>query len=338
MGGKDYDMDAGFCYSQLSKKEKKIYDKINEGLLEFEEEISGLGGFEFNDFDKIFQGVLADHPEYFWVSDSYSYYSDAILGGDKVTKLLPQYTILKESLSDCQSRLDELTSLIVANSLAYSDIFGKIAYIHDYIVSQVNYNDDGDLLNSTAYGALINRKAICSGYSKAFQYLLTKVGVDCAYVIGKLSDGQGHAWNLVMAGSESFYMDVTLDDPLFIGVNNSGVEIYYNYFGLTDEEINKTHEADDRYDYPKCESESYNYYKNRGLYLTSADVSRAEQIIKGAYSNGRAIAVMKFSDIDYLNTVKSSLFDGQRIYSVIPIKSVSYSVDQTYNILIIRVR
>ena len=36
----------------------------------------------------------------------------------------------------------------------------------------------------SAFGAIVNGKAICAGYARAYQLLLNRVGVSCVYISG----------------------------------------------------------------------------------------------------------------------------------------------------------
>lgn len=60
----------------------------------------------------------------------------------------------------------------------------------------------------TAYGALVNRKAVCMGISLAVCEIFAKLGIPCRYVHGT-REGVGHAWNMVYIKGGWFYIDVT---------------------------------------------------------------------------------------------------------------------------------
>lgn len=328
-----------FCYSQLSKKEKKVYDALNDGIKNRQDRIEkDVGGLDIDDFDRVFKGVVADHPEYFWLSGSYTCQSGVIIGEGKVNSVEPEYTVSEAQFESKKSEFDSAVSSIVAKCSGYSDAYQKAVILHDAIVGGTQYVDDSDKMNSTAFGAIVNKKAICSGYAKAYKYLLNQVGIKCEYVEGTLSDGVGHAWNIVILGNESFWVDTTLDDPVFLGANNTGVNIFYNYFGLTDNQIESTHNLSENYDCPKCDNEQYDYYKKMGLYVSGGNTSQAEAIIKSAYGSGKAVATVKFSDIGSLDSARSSIFNGSRIFELIGSKSVSYSVDSNNCLLIVKFR
>ena len=82
----------------------------------------------------------------------------------------------------------------------------KLLYLHDYLITHTDYTAD----LHTAYDCLVSGKAVCSGYAWAFDYLCSKVGIPCEYVI---SDEMNHAWNMVTLGNKKYFIDCTWDDP-----------------------------------------------------------------------------------------------------------------------------
>ena len=80
-------------------------------------------------------------------------------------------------------------------------------------------------LAHTAYGALVEdsrglrRKAVCDGYAYAFQYLLSKAGIQSAVIVGKADFGGEdpldevyHAWNIVKLDGQWYETDCCWDD------------------------------------------------------------------------------------------------------------------------------
>lgn len=85
--------------------------------------------------------------------------------------------------------------------------YDKILAAHEYLRSHVNYNDNDTYLVHTAYGALVNKQAVCEGYAKAYKLLLNAMGIECDVVINA-----DHAWNVVCLDGEWYLVDVTNDD------------------------------------------------------------------------------------------------------------------------------
>ncbi len=63
----------------------------------------------------------------------------------------------------------------------------------------------------TAYGALVNGKAVCEGYTAAYYLLCSEAGLWCGYRDGH-PEGQGHTWNMVKLDSGIYNVDVTWCD------------------------------------------------------------------------------------------------------------------------------
>lgn len=68
----------------------------------------------------------------------------------------------------------------------------------------------------TAYGALINGKAVCAGYAGAFKLLADAAGLECIVVTGMLEGNLPHAWNKVKIDGEWEILDVTNNDTEFL--------------------------------------------------------------------------------------------------------------------------
>lgn len=65
--------------------------------------------------------------------------------------------------------------------------------------------------SSSGVGLLRNGKAICSGYADAFQTMTSMLGM---YSFTLTSDSLNHAWNVVVADGEIYFVDVTWNDCL----------------------------------------------------------------------------------------------------------------------------
>ncbi|SFW97391.1 transglutaminase domain-containing protein [Ruminococcus sp. XPD3002] len=114
-----------------------------------------------------------------------------------------QEQIVTEKLSEVYAQLD-------LNNISDLD---KISRIYEYITSNVRYPDVPDENNRTlfsAYGALINREAVCQGYALLLYRMLTDCGLQCRVVPGN-TDLENHAWNIVRIGEAFYYLDPTWD-------------------------------------------------------------------------------------------------------------------------------
>lgn len=103
----------------------------------------------------------------------------------------------------------------------------KIRVIHDYIINKVEYdkvrNDTGDsnYKSNTAYGALVQGKAICSGYADAMELFLNRFNIK-NYKIASAT----HVWNAIYLNGSWYHLDLTWDDP----VSERGPILDHKYF------------------------------------------------------------------------------------------------------------
>ena len=113
------------------------------------------------------------------------------------------------------------------------------AYIaHNYLARSVEYwlKENPDPLElsyrQSAYGALINKKCVCQGYSEAFKRLLDSQGIENYVLCGKVKGSAvHHAWNAVtFNGSDFYHVDVTWD-------SQGGGLSSHRYFCKTDAEM-----------------------------------------------------------------------------------------------------
>ena len=132
--------------------------------------------------------------------------------------IVPRYYTTAEQ----EMKVDEEIESVIAGfglSAGASDS-EKIRCVHDFICERTSYDrvhrhQGSSHIQSTAYGALIYKTALCQGYAVLCYRLLKELGVENRIVTGKLRrDGETerHAWNIVRVGDVYYNLDVTLDD------------------------------------------------------------------------------------------------------------------------------
>lgn len=122
----------------------------------------------------------------------------------------------------------------------------KIRAVHDWIVTHTVYDQSAigraTIRECTAIGPIIDGKAICTGYSDAFDLCMGMLGIDCRYVVGN-ANGGSHAWNEVYVNGQWLSIDVTFDDPVPDWGNTVA---HYKFFLLSQQEMAKTHSVTKR--------------------------------------------------------------------------------------------
>lgn len=86
--------------------------------------------------------------------------------------------------------------------------YDRILAAYDYLRMQCRYADNVDeSMTHTAYGALVNKNAVCEGYAKAYKLLLDAMGIENDIVYNDI-----HAWNIVKFEDNWYVVDVTNGD------------------------------------------------------------------------------------------------------------------------------
>ena len=283
----------------LNSRQQELYKilyaiscEMPQGFIKLYKKYDGIK----RDISVAYSALLYDRVDIFWMPYSYIL-TDYYDGKDTYTAISfsysgkigdVDYNIEKSLRQEMQEELEEKTNRIMAQSDKLSSEYDKEKFFNDYICENTEYVKDGELV-STVYGALINGKAHCEGYSRAFKYLCNLAGIECDLVCGD-SFGEGHMWNVVNIDGAHNYVDVTWNDRAQYKS--------YLYFNITSEQISYDHEfyplhseasdediTNGEYNFVIRESTytGNTYYEKNGLVLNLTYVESAAEKIMERY-------------------------------------------------------
>jgi len=159
--------------------------------------------------------MISENPAVDYL-DTYYWYSQSGI----VTKLTFEYKSIPPDYSERLERAVASAMDFVKNQLQAN--YGQaelVCAISDYIAiyCQYAYKSDGvtpDEAGSSAYSALVDKRAICDGYANVFTLLAQQFGLEVIKVSGIAEpDGFNHAWNMVKVDGIWYHVDVTWNDP-----------------------------------------------------------------------------------------------------------------------------
>lgn len=267
---------------------------------------------------KVVSAFKNDTPQVFWLANVFSYvYS----GRNTVIKL---FSVL--SVQECDAAITQLQAAVqtaINNVKPGLPQFERELQIHKWLTGNCTYDTTAAIQQDewqafTAYGALVERSAVCEGYARAMQLLLSYMGMQCCLVSGS-SQGEAHMWNLVKLESSWYHLDATWNDA-------EDVE-RYDYFNLTDRQILYDHTTDPDYAdltaaqicgenghalsynlaLPSCNTETYNYFNQKAVKIDSLDQEsdgRAMQAMCAVAQNGeKSVSFQVGSALDYDDTI-----------------------------------
>lgn len=222
----DFDTTIYPYYGMLSDGLQRVYRQVYANAVALNETFVPLENLSAVQMQNVMEAVYNDHPELFWLDTAFSckYYRNGIC-----KELTLKFNWTAEQLEDCQREFTDAVNDIVYGAINYTEDFEKERYVHDALLGRIKYNLAADI-GQSAYSALVGRETVCAGYSRAYQYILQKLGIPCYYCTGYA--GENHAWNIVKLGNAYYNVDVTWDD---VEPNS------YDYFNQTDKVFSKDH-------------------------------------------------------------------------------------------------
>ena len=136
----------------------------------------------------------------------------------------------------------------------------KVRFVHDWMVKNIAYDTSEKNLNYTFSEAILEKKAVCQGYSETFMVFMELMGIPVKYVPSVKSGN--HAWNMVKVSGKWYHIDVTWDDPLGMDDITNNHPVYDFFLQSSESFASKNTQTPDghRYSaskYPKCSSTLY---------------------------------------------------------------------------------
>lgn len=190
-----------------------------------------------------------DNPDLFYI-DVYKLYLSAglqegkyvaFVGTGNADNYYADYTVNSATeVATVKAKYEtEIAKAVAAAKADGADIVTQIKNANRYIAEKTEYDYgayqssvNGEVVYNgyvnTAYGALVEGKAMCGGYARAFKAVMDRLGIPCALVQGYAYSGNGivpeggdspleagfvsHMWNAVEVDGHWYAVDVTYND------------------------------------------------------------------------------------------------------------------------------
>ncbi len=278
--------------------------------------------------DRVFPMFYSDYPEYFWVMNGgyrYSYQSD-----NTVTAVQPSYVPGISDLSAAKTAFESKVNSLLSG-VSGSD-YNKAKTLHDRLIDTVTYTSSGN--DQNAYGALVEGKAVCNGYTRAYQHLLQKAGIPAWYVRGSsinptTGNPEEHAWNLVKLDSQWYYTDVTWDDQ--------GSNTFYAYFNITTAQLLTDHTLDSSLTalVPQATATAANLYVKENRVFTNYDQGKLVDLLKK--DNKKTQLYVSGDENAFLSSLNANLLSVGAQLGGTGAFRISYTVSQLGKAMILNV-
>lgn len=266
-----------------------------------------------------------DHPQIFWLANIFGYYFD---DSYSTVQLYSEYSA--REIDSVQLELDEVIIEAIAAVPENTSEFDRELIMHDFLINRCEYAEEVKKTSDektafSIYGALIKGRAVCEGYAKAIQYLLSCVGIESNTVNGK-SDNELHKWNTVSIDGEWYFLDTTWNDNKDFPV--------YDYFNVDTEILLTDHTIADPFtemseeeicDYAdsadffnlnvqECSSMENNFYNKKATQYFGGDQQSVAALTEGLYRAAEVQSEFFFIKLDEglpLKETENSLFHDE---------------------------
>ncbi len=328
--------DKPMSYEKISNEQQRLYAILKDAIFNMVKENIDLQVNEsesdstdiFTDVNVAFRAVQFDNPECFWAPSGYAmiqsgskrFITFVYNGADDSTSY--DYPISKAERDVMEKELNKKVDELI-NAVSGMDSFETEVYLHDYLCKNVAYTDNKDPLVYTSYGALVDGKAVCEGYSRAMQLLCDKLKIPCGLVYG-WSQNTGHMWNIINPGDGWYHLDITWDD------DESNNIVSHRYFNVTKESITHTdaqgnghiiadnykknvrYNADDVFNFlsSDCNNTALNYFVRNGYIVSQLDSKDVALIRYLAEQNPNFLEFQNNSGRSNQEVVNSSVMEA----------------------------
>ena len=310
--------ETGYAYGLLAEEEQQLYREMLQAITGFgrDAELSTLNP---DLLEPVFNSIMADHPEIFYV-DGYTYTKHTL--GEEIHKITfsGQYTLTQEQVREREEGIERYSRQALEGIHTGMDDYQKIKYIYDYMIEHTDYRLDAPE-NQTICSVFLYGESVCQGYAKAFQFLCGRLGIPAVLVTGRVKNGEPHAWDMVLADGEWYYVDPTWgdayylmgdDDPAWQGKTRPSVN--YDYLLVTTQQLLQTHKIDNAFPLPECTSMKDNYYVRENAYFESVDETKLSNLFARGYEEDKGIVTLKCADQTVYQDMKKTLLDDQKIF------------------------
>lgn len=309
-------MVMSYCSNSFTAEEKELYNEILENLGRLKDKMPLKKDASI--YEKVLKTIRIENLAYPHVTKYWTEYN----GGAFDVEVT--YRMTADEISSMNMAAEKAAKEIISQLTPDMDDYEKLKFFHDYLVLNCE-TDRNYAFADTIYGALVEKKALCEGYSKAFAYLCNLAGIENAIVTGETY--VAHMWNIVKLGGNWYHVDVTWDKPEDQLRKAYPDVILYQYFMVTDSVISNTHIIDETlFSPPKAFGNSENYFAREGTDVSSRDelLTASENAILSAVQSRRTSAMVKFDTNDVMISCMKDLSNEEVFNQLIEKASLEY--------------
>ena len=210
--GYPFDTSCSYLYDALDAPAQNLYDTLCTACTRIDD---SEGDYDASDYiyysdltnEQVGDTVLIftyNHPEFFWVSNTFVSGTITRSGRTRSFVQLQVYDAYQDGTARqaAKQTILDTAQTYIDSAMAYHTDYDRSDYLRQALRQDITYAT-GDLDQSMA-SALIDKKTVCAGFTKAYTMLCNAVGVPAISMTGV-----NHGWNAVQIAGAWYYVDVT---------------------------------------------------------------------------------------------------------------------------------
>ncbi|MBQ8927790.1 MAG: hypothetical protein IJ055_05910 [Oscillospiraceae bacterium] len=210
--GYPFDTSCSYLYDGLDAPAQTLYNTLYAACTRIDDSDKTYTESDYLYYEDLTNDQVADtvliftynHPEFFWVSNTYVGGSITRAGRTKQYVMLKVYDAYQDGAArqSAKQQIIDTAQDYIDTAMTYHTDYDRAGYLRQALRQDITY-EFGDLDQSLA-SALLEKKTVCAGFTKAYTMLCNAVGVPAVSMTGV-----NHGWNAVQIAGVWYYVDVT---------------------------------------------------------------------------------------------------------------------------------
>lgn len=300
------------AFSAFLKEDKNTFSCGNKKInLEYESGVTlenktadgALSTFNASVMDA-YAAYYYDHPEAFFLAQSVTQIVSLKSAGTnkwKITDVELSIEMLfsgRTELKNARTKYNAALDNAVAYANKGTSRYLKLRYAHNYLCESTVYASSASRRYSP-YGALVDGKAVCEGYARAYKAICDQLNIPCACVSGTgYPAAIAHMWNYVQMTDKKWYgVDTTWDD------DEEGVKHYFFLSGSLTNAMEYT--GDKAHTFGNTHRESGRFYEDAQRSFTYPALTSSQYLSSGQVTISKESAQLEVGDTLQLKATAS---------------------------------
>lgn len=200
--------------------------------------------------NEIIFAILEDFPEIFWFEGKWKIGMNA----EQKRCFVPIYNMNRRNVEHAKEQISPIIKSF-DDRLKNSNKRDIAQALYQWISQNIGYGVAAGN-GQNIYDALIEKKAVCKGIAKAYQFMLRRYGIFSYLVYGTIDGVSRHVWNVINIEGKFYNVDICMEYSQIECLREQGIRNSYRGFLLSDSQIKKTHTWETNYPYRiKCDYE-----------------------------------------------------------------------------------